>query len=257
MTGSGADPDRLTEADVARVLRRAAELDAVDDHPDSWGIEVAALEEAAREVGLSHLAVRRAVAELRADLLPVAADGTGRADRPERLGPCTLSAERIVPVEAAVVRQRLQVALRRETFALRRDDGTRTVWQRRDDLLATLRRTLELAGRLKLTDTASLTVVIVAVPEGSGTLIWVDADVRTMRNHILAGAAGTPVAATATGGGLLALLTGDVAVLAGTAPVVAAAGYGGGRLGLAYHRRRAARLADALTRFIDRLARSG
>src|SRR5690606_33273589 len=67
---------RLSRDEVALVLRRAAELDAAAGGPPPDGYEPAAVEEAAREVGLSPAAVRQAVAELRAGVLP--AEGTGR-----------------------------------------------------------------------------------------------------------------------------------------------------------------------------------
>ena len=55
---------RLTSDQVALVLRRAAELDAADAESGlADGYEPAAVEEAAREVGLSPAAVRQAVAD--------------------------------------------------------------------------------------------------------------------------------------------------------------------------------------------------
>src|SRR5690606_10059769 len=64
---------RLTPDEVALVLRRAAEIEAASDGTvDDEGLDAAAVEEAAREAGLSPLAVRQAVAELQVGALPVA-----------------------------------------------------------------------------------------------------------------------------------------------------------------------------------------
>ncbi|HEX5366494.1 MAG TPA: hypothetical protein VFW63_07515, partial [Acidimicrobiales bacterium] len=79
MTQAGGPP-RLSGDEVARVLRRAAEIDAVEARTEV-GLDPAALEEAAQEVGLSPAAVRRAVAELRAGALPAAPTGRRRAER--------------------------------------------------------------------------------------------------------------------------------------------------------------------------------
>ena len=82
-TGRGA---RLTSDEVARVLHRAAELEALDDATGPVvAYDAAAVEEAAREVGLSPAAVRQAVAELRVGVLPTP-PAVGRRGRSRHAG---------------------------------------------------------------------------------------------------------------------------------------------------------------------------
>lgn len=246
MSGSGTRPERLNEADVALVLRRAAELDGAEHRPDASGIEVAALEEAAREVGISEGAVRRAVTELRADVLPVATSG-----RVERHGPATVRAERLVTFPSGSVRDRLGKALRKETFRLRRTDPERATWERRSDTMAEIRRGLDLSGRLKLGDARLVTVTAVAVPDGSGTLVCLEADIRRTRNGVLTTSTGVPAVLAATGAGALALI--DPLFLLSAPPLTAGAGYAGLRAGAGAARRRAERTTDALHRLLDHL----
>src|SRR5918995_2659393 len=71
---------RLTSEEVARVLHRAAEIDAAADGLDGADhYDAAAIEQAAEEVGLSPASVRQAVAELRVGALPPDVTKRGRA----------------------------------------------------------------------------------------------------------------------------------------------------------------------------------
>lgn len=247
MTGSGAGPERLTEAEVAQVLRRAAELDA-GTVPTTGGLEVAALEDAAREVGLSETAMRLAVAELRAGSLPAPATAPGRL---ERYGTRMVRVERLIVVDADDARRLLSSRLRRETFAVRRDDGDRVVWEQRSDVAANLRRKLDMTGRLSLKHLRHLSVAVSAVPDGA-TLVCVETDLGSLRNGILGVAAGGPAAAVAVAGGVA--VDAGVGILAvGALPVAGAVGYAGLRVGAAVYRRRAERVADTLTRLLDRI----
>lgn len=146
---------RLSSDEVALVMRRAAELDSEDDQPDADGIDAAAVEAAAREVGLPTSAVRQALAELHAGSL----EPTGRRGRS--------SAELRRPVEARVVtaapptvHATIENLLHQQTFVRRTGHWQRAVFRRRFDLSAKLRRLFDLRGIIQL---AGVRTVILTV----------------------------------------------------------------------------------------------
>ena len=257
------DGDRLDDSEVPLVLRRAAEL----DHPVIPGrreVDLAAVEEAAAEVGLSRQAVRQAVAELRAGAL--AGDTTGPPRRV--LGPPTLTVVRTVPGPVPAVRAWLHDFLAGQLFCLRRERDGRSLWERRDDMAATVRRGLDLLRehRLVLPDVHRLEAVVVEGPDwpseraidpggGSRAVVRLELDVRhARRSQAALAASGGAVGAAVVAGTLLVAGGLDPALLV-TAPLgggMAAAGHGAGSW---LYRRQVGELTLAAEGVLDRLER--
>jgi hypothetical protein len=246
------DGDRLDDAEVSLVLRRAAEL---DHRPASRspGVDLAAVEEAAAEVGLSPASVRQAVAELRAGALaPEAAPGRRVLGRP------TLTVVRTVPGPAPAVSAWLHGFLARQLFCLRRDHGGHSHWERRDDLAAAVRRGLDLLRerRLVLREVHRLDAVVVEEPGGDGdrVVVRLELDVRhARRSQTTLLASGGAVGAAVVGGTLMAAGLDPALLVAG--PLgggIAAAGHGAGAW---LYRRQVEELTLAAEGVLDRLER--
>ena len=243
-----APPPRLTSDQVAQVLRRAAELDALLAPPDGDdGYDPVAVEEAAREVGLSPAAVRQAVAELRVGALP-APGATRRPARPVRSRMVTQ--QRLVEVTPASVHASVDRFMRTQMFELRRRAGDRSLYRPRSDLVASLRRGLDFAGVIRLDGLR--TVSVTAVEADEMTLVRVEAELTTSRANAVAGgaAAGTSVALLT---GMLGAILGEVALVVGALPAGAAIGAGSVRVAEARWRKRRDDVAEALGSLLDRL----
>jgi hypothetical protein len=194
----------LTGDEVAAVLRRAAELDKGSDDPRfDIGMEVAVLEEAAAEVGLSPAAVRQAVAEL----------DVGALDKPDLRNVISEQAVILRPLDRLAVD--VDRMLRRQLLVIVRRQGNRTQWRARSDPGANLRRALNRRGSLRLNHVRELRVTLAALEEDQATLVRFEVDGPTGRGAAL------PVAATATTGA-----AGVGAALAIGSPTIAAAGAG-------------------------------
>jgi len=249
--------ERLEDSEVALVLRRAAELDRRPPMV-SPGVELAAVEEAAVEVGLSRQAVRQAVAELRAGALAStpAAGGARRV-----LGPPTLTVVRTVPGPASAVRSWLHDFLVGQLFCLRRDHEDHTRWEQRDDLAASVRRGLDVLRerRFVLGDVQRLDAVVVEEPGGDGAraVVRLQLDVRHARRAQTALVASAGVAGAAVVAGTVLGAGGLDPSLVLTAPLgggIAAAGHGAGRW---LYRRQVEELKLAAEGVLDRLERRG
>jgi hypothetical protein len=248
----GAMPDarrspRLTSDEVARVLRRAAELDALTTTPGEVdGYDPGAIEDAAREVGLSPAAVRQAVAELRVGALPV--PGDRRPAKPGRSR--TVSHQRLVAVGPDAALATVDRFLRTQMFEQRRRAGDRALYRPRSDLVASLRRGLDFAGAIKLDGLRTVSVTAVAADDR--TLVRVEAELTASRANAVAGgaAAGTTVALFT---GLLGAVLAEPVLVVGALPAGAAVGGGGIRVAEARWRRRRDDVAEALDSLLDRL----
>lgn len=230
--------DRLTDEEVARVLRRAAELDRAALGRDlAGGLPVEAVEAAAAEVGLAPAAVRQAVAELRAGALdPQPAD-------------VDVVCARVVPGEPGAVLTSVGRWLGSQALVRTRDRGREQVWRPREDVVAALQRRLDLAGAIRLRRVEEVVVRTVEV-EG-GTLVRLVA--RLERSVRAAPAVGSGVGATAgaVAGGVLALLEPELALAA--APGAAVGGTVGWRIGRGVRARDRRRAAEALDGVLDEL----
>ncbi|MGI8758614.1 MAG: hypothetical protein ACR2K0_04840, partial [Acidimicrobiales bacterium] len=147
------EAQRLSEEQIALVLRRAAELDGADDD-DPGRLEAFAVEAAAVEAGLSRESVCLALAELRVGAL----ERTGPSGRRSLLGSASLVVRRVVPGPLAAVERELRAYLAAQLFEQRRHFGDRTVWARREGLMPSLRRSLDLNHRLTLNGVRQLEV---------------------------------------------------------------------------------------------------
>lgn len=197
------DCDRLDDDQIALVLHRATELDG-QAHAGQVGLDLALLEEAAVEAGLSRQSVRRAVAELRAGAL--ALDG-GQAAGRSGLGPATLTVSRCVPGPARAVEEALRRFMDKEQFRLRRDFGTTSSWERRQDVPARVRVSLDkgVHRRLLLRDVEHVEVAVVEEPGSDGGVVMVKfaVDARPLRRaHRAAVGRGAAFGLAATAGGL-------------------------------------------------------
>lgn len=238
--------DRLTQDEVAAVLRRAAELDGDPGPAADERVPVAAIEAAAAEVGLAPAAVRRAVAELRAGVLAEPPDAP--AD------PARVIEAALVPLDGPTASAAVGRWLAAQTFHRHRGRDGVEVWRVREDWVAGLQRKLDWSASVRLKWVREVVVRTVAV-EG-GTLVRLEA---------------TPAGATeaAPGIGAVAMAVpgsagfGFAAALAstGSAPVVALAaggaavgGVGGWLVGRSARNASRARVADELAAALDRLA---
>lgn len=270
-------PDRLSSDEVALVLRRAAELDAsVETAQGVGGVEPSVVEEAAREVGLSRGAVRQALAELRIGTLD------------ERRGPTRVAGSRVilesrlVPAAPERVHEQIGRSLRKQTFQLRRRQGDWAVYRPRRDLVARLRRGVDLVGSVGIRGISAVVVEAAAVdwtrppPRGGGgratdaslegsaaravgdaaeqpsSVVRLEADVSDARRRIMRGALTSGVA-VAGAIGTAALLMGEAALL--VAAPLAGVAVGVTRLIVGarrFHRRRN-ELSEALAALVDEL----
>jgi hypothetical protein len=261
-TGEEVTGDDVTEQEVALVLRRAAELDLTFDGLGP-GLDVATLEESAVEAGLSRRSVQTALAELRMGVLR---PGPGTAVRSRRLlGRATVTARRAVPGPGAQVKGLLRASLTRELFRIRRERGDqsswRSSWDRRDDLGATVRRSVDrsVSKRMELTDVRRIDVGVAAEPgtDGRRVLVVLEADVsRICRDRGAFVATGGVLGVAMTAGSLLIGVFADPVALL-TAPLgagTAAAGYG---VGVTYYRKRVESIETALEAMLDVLETRG
>ncbi len=243
-------PSRLTSDEVALVLRRAAAIEAADEHAGrADGYEPAAVEEAAREVGLSPSAVRQAVAELRVGALPAEVEprrrGRGRA-----VSSRTVSHQRLVTTSPEAVHATIDRYLRTQMFELRRHSGDRSLYRQRSDLVASLRRGLDFGGAIKLEGLRTIDVVV--TPADDRTLVRVEAELASSRANVVAGGAAAGTAVTFVTGLTGALLAEPFLVIS-SLPAGALVGGSGIRMAGARWRKRRDDLAEVLAALLDRL----
>ena len=252
------DGDRLTDEETAIVLRRAAELERRAPG-DADGLDPATLEEVAMEVGLSRQSVRRAIAELRVGALVPQAER--RSDRATRLfGPAALEVSRSVPGALPAVEAAVHDFLEGQLFRVVRDVGGRSLWAPREDLAASVRRSIDrrIQRRLCLEDVGRIEVAVVDDPgeAGARSLVRLRLDLGAVRRASATLVVGGGVVGAAAGGGSLLLLGLDP-VTAAAVPAGAAAALAGHRLGAAHHRRQSDAIETALHGMLDALERAG
>jgi hypothetical protein len=240
---------RLTRDEVARVLHRAAELDAAADGLDGADhYDPAAIEQAAEEVGLSPASVRQAVAELRVGALPPEVPTGGRSTR--AVGSRLVTQQRLVARSPEVVHAAVDRFLRSQMFELRRRSGDRSVFRPRSDLVASLRRGLDFAGVIKLDGIR--TVSLVASPADERTLVRVEAELSSSRANVMAGAAGTGAGVTLLMG-IAGALAAEPGVVIAAVPAGAAVGASGATVFGGRWRRRRDDVDEVLGALLDRL----
>jgi hypothetical protein len=227
---------RLTSEQVAVVLRRAAEIEALAEAAgagphDATSIDAAAVEAAADEVGLSPAAVRQAVAELRVGTLappPPPAPPRGGLPVLRKVAPSHIvSEQKVVAASPAQALATLDDLLCRQMFAARRRGPDGAVFRPRDDLMAKVRRKLDLVRQVRLDGVAGISTV--ATPVDGGTLVRLEAEMLATRQAIVGGSAAKGAAATIVTGVGGALLHEPMFVLAAF-PAGAAVAAGGIRV---------------------------
>lgn len=231
--------ERLTDDEVALVLRRASELDVRPASLDGAGLPVTAVEAAAAEVGLSPAAVRRAVAELRAGALDDEPDGTP-----------SIVCARVVPAAADDALASVATWLRGQAMVRARDRGSEQVWRPREDVFARIQRKVDPVKRLRLIGVDEVVVRAVAV-EG-GTLVRIRARLTRPSTRAPRRTAGAGAAAGVAAAGFVGGLVVDPAVLGAVASGVPA-GAGLGVLGWRIGRARLARARHRVTEAVDGL----
>ncbi len=235
---------RLTPEQIATVLRRAAVLDrgeAEDDRLDAGAVEAAAI-----EAGFSPPAVSRALAELRIGALePVDRSRTGL------LPPASLTVEREVPGPLSVVDSAVRAWLSSQLFDQCRHHGDRTQWARREGMVASVRRTLDVNHRISLNGVRSLEFALAESPAGVGrVLVRLQADVRDQRNAAAWLFAGGAMAGAGAAGALLLV---DPVTLVASIPGGAGVAFGGHLAGRSHYRREVGKIETALAGLLDRL----
>ena len=204
---------------VARILRRAGDLERTTEEPDEAGtIAEASLIAAAEEVGLSVDAVRRSIAIERLGPLPV----THAGDR--IVGPSQVHADGEVdaPADAALARVDAWLVdghhLRRDV--LRSGHGE---WSKRSGLLgATVRTIRNATGEGKLGDCERIDAAVCETGSGS-SVVRITIDRTTSRRF--AGGGGTAVAVGgAAGVAVVAVAATPIALVAMPAAIMAGVG---------------------------------
>jgi hypothetical protein len=250
----------LNSDEAAAILRRAAELEdeldaARGDMPD--GIDMAALEQAAGEVGISVEAVRQAYAELQVGgIPPEEADRRHPAVRPtDLMGPARVAEQRVIRLPVDVVRDRIGRLLRQQTFELRRSTATSSLWRRREDFTASIKRGFDVSKKIKLTDARAVRVNLTEVIDRDGepaTLVRAEADLGQVRTGAAAASLAIPT-------GVMASLAGIGAIAGEPAAVVtAAAGWlplmaGSIGIGHVLYRKQYLKVGEVLGMYLDGL----
>lgn len=195
----GAGQERgLTPADVAAVLRRAAELDTADADAARRLPEVVpahVVEEAGVEAGISRHALQRALAEL------VVAPTPGAVELHRSGIPDHVEVLRGVPGPARDVNGRIERYLRRQVFVRQRIYQNGSRWVHKRGPISALRRLLSARRRqgLRLAGIVDLRVADDPSDEGQ-VLVRIDADLGVLRRRQVArAAAGTTLVAAGSG----------------------------------------------------------
>jgi hypothetical protein len=235
---------RLSESEVAALVRRAIEIDA---HRGGAGdLDLADVRQVVAEVGVSDAAFAQALSEWRAGAL-VPPRPAWSTDRPT--GGLAV-AERIVPLAPAAASARLHAVLGKQCFDRIRRVGADSEYVRRRGLMADLQRGLNLRGQMRLKDVARLMVAVQPTGEVC-TRIRLSVDLRSYRLGILVGAVGGPLAAGAAVA--LGAVPGPDVLLLGlpAGAALSAGGWVGARLAT---QARCGRVEDALAAVLDGLA---
>lgn len=246
----GANEERgLAPAEVAAVLKRAAEIEKADATPRPLPevVPASVVEEAGVEAGISRPALQRALAEL------VVAPAHGAIEVHRTGVPDRIEVLRDVPGPARDVTGRVERYLRRQVFVRQRiyDNGSR--WVHKRGPLAALRRLLSTRRRqgLRLVGAVDVRVADDPSSDDKRVMVRIDADLGVLRRRQVARAAvGTTL--VAAGSGWLVAMNGPELLL-----LVAPAGGGliaGTILGArALARRAVTRVETALQGLVDRI----
>lgn len=245
---SKAPPPRWSAAEAEEILRRAIELQSTDETPHYSDDDLARLGE---EIGVTQLALRQAMMELRAKQLATPSQTPDLLD--QVFGPRWFVAYRSVPGPRRAVADVLVKAMQDQLFRVQRNFGNTVVFVSGAGWMEPVRRALEVERRQYL---ALAEVVMITVTDTLHRSNWVDVRIeagmptgRRQRLH----SAGLNFGATAGASTLLAMLVTSAPL---SWPLLACGLVVGGVL--AEHQRRAYALEVAgmranLERFLDYL----
>jgi hypothetical protein len=173
---------KLSRPQLEDVLRRAAELEAGRTSAAS-GDEAAHLDEQdvlrlGVEAGLSEVALRHALGELRRGELMVPDQGALGVT----LGPGQILVSREIPGPAEPVQRAVDRFLREQLMTVRRHHGERVEWERARGLWPGLARSLDFARRYAFGPVTRVETLV--VPEGeAATAVTFRIDISEMRRH--------------------------------------------------------------------------
>ena len=234
-------PDDITSDEAAAVFRRAAELDLRRSATPGKALDLAAVEQAGLEAGLSRDAIRQALAEVKA--------GTLEPQQTHAVVTRTLS---MTPdaLEGAV-----KDFMREQNCRLVRRLEDRTIWLPDRSFWGGVRRTLDFSRKIVLREVGEVTTCVVGIPgEHHRAHVRFEIDMRRIKRgwNVLptalgaAGIAGASVAAALEPAALIAIVPGASAVVGGA--------FAGARAG---YRGSVRRNVTAVERFLDLLERGG
>ena len=173
-------PTQITQAQLERVIHRAAELQFTRGEIYD-GLEIEEVERIADEVGLEGRFVRQALAEVRADALaPSRPEDRSFATR--LWGEAAVIESRVVPGAPEEVFEKLRKHLTdRESLRCVRDRPGQQVWEPASDLMSQIQRGLDFSGRgYELAKAKTVTVLTQPLEEGR-TLVSIIADISNSR----------------------------------------------------------------------------
>jgi hypothetical protein len=232
--------DDLTSDQAALVFRRAAELDARSQRGEPGTLDLAAIEQAGLEAGLSRDAIRQAVAEIRAGSV---GDLAVRSDA---------VVARTVDMAADDLEDEVDRFMRRQKFRVLRRKGGCTIWEPDRGLVASISRSIDFNKRIVLRETLRPTTCVVPIPGDDGrSHVRFELDMRRARRGwyvlpVVLGALG----ATAVGAAAVVGTPIEVVLGAPAAAAAAGGGYAGARVG---YRSGRDRTITAIEGFLDTL----
>ena len=246
MTGSPPAGNPLSRGALERVLARAAELQAGNGEGDGAAMSEEQLLELGKEVGISGEHVRQALAEERSrPQLPAQAGWLGVFT-----GAAAVTAARTVAGTGVSALDALDSWMRgKEALRVKRRFADQLVWESRSDVLAAIRRLLNVGGRAYDLTPANDVAAIVATVGTDRVHVRLVADFSATRGRRASAAAGASVLMLLSG---IPLVVIHVAIaLAAIPPVVGACAvvYATRR----QYRRLLARAQVALEQALDRL----
>jgi hypothetical protein len=242
---------RLSQEDLALVVRRAAELDvAGDPHSGEAMLDEETVLDVLREAGLSEDAAGQALSEWQRGNLKHGLALPTPAPR-SRLEPIATVARQL-PVAPDRMSDVFDTAAKRQFFTRGRRVGLGGDWLPRTGLVADLRRGLDFSGTLLLKDVNRLSLEVRPASSGHCRVI-LRADVSTYRNWLVGALVGVPTVA-AVGMGIGGL-TQELWELAFVGTPLAALAAGGGYEGASrLLEKRREKTREALDIMLDRLA---
>ncbi|HZN13719.1 MAG TPA: hypothetical protein VFB78_05590 [Acidimicrobiales bacterium] len=230
--------EEVSSDEAAAVFRRAAEI---DQGPGSSGrgLDLAALEQAGMEAGLSRRSIRQALAEVRAS--------APAPDRPDAIVARTLD------LSPESVEHDVEKFMRHQLFQVARRFEDRTLWEPRRGLGASLAKSFDFNRRIVLRELSRVTTCVVEVPGENRTHVRFELSLGGVRWGWYALPISTGVLAAAGVGVAVALGTApEVLIAAPGAVAVTGGAFAGARAGIRGSLRRG---TNGVERFLDLLER--